>query len=75
VYPEEEKRKMDQEDGEEYKKEGKEWKGGCRLNICNLMYRSTGAKLAPGKSKCGKCYAFERSVRMANEAEEYSQIN
>ena len=35
------------------------------------MYRSTGAKLGPGKSKCGECYAFERSVRMANEAEEY----
>ena len=48
----------------------------CRLNVCNSLFRGTGAKLPPGRSKCGECYSFEKAVSMANEAEAYltSQI-
>ena len=63
----------DQENCDGSNKNETECKGlRCRLNQCNILFRSKGAKLGQGKSKCGECYAFERSVfKMAQEAEDY----
>jgi hypothetical protein len=60
----------DHGESEDCKQNETECKGlRCRLNTCNILFRTKGTKLGKGKSKCGECYALERSVKMAQKAE------